>query len=139
MTDYNSQGRTLQYNLVNLQYANKFQGIYTSLSRSSSHKGTLIMQGLSKDVIQMITEGLHGRKQSNNFLRQEYCELELLDEITKCKYENKLSKEVAGITRNQLIHSYCTWKGEQYVHLLVPTNQSNKTQGRILYGSYVSY
>ncbi|KAE9409079.1 hypothetical protein BT96DRAFT_774947, partial [Gymnopus androsaceus JB14] len=48
-------------------------------------------------------------------LRQEYCELELLDEITKCKYENKLSKEVAGIIRNQLIHSYCTWKGEQYV------------------------
>lgn len=71
MTDYNSRGRTLQYNLVNLQYANKFQGVYTYLSRSSSHKGTLIMQGLHRDVIQMITGGLHGKKSLNNFLRQD--------------------------------------------------------------------
>ena len=115
MTDYNSQGHTLQHNLVNLQYANKFQGIYTSLSRSSSHKGTLIMQGLSKDVIVMIMEGLHGKKASNNFLRQEYCELELLDEITKLKYEKKLPEIVTGSTRNELISSYRKWKGENYI------------------------
>jgi hypothetical protein len=122
MTDYNSQGRTLDYNLVNFQSAYKFQGIYTSLSRSSSHKGTLIMQSLSPDVINLITEGLHGRKEGNNFLRQEYRELELLDDISRLRYENELPDRVKGTTRNHLIFSYRQWKGEEFVPESVPIN-----------------
>ncbi|EIW56600.1 uncharacterized protein TRAVEDRAFT_98351, partial [Trametes versicolor FP-101664 SS1] len=36
-------------------------------------------------------------------LRQEFRELELLDEITKLRYLGKISPKVTGITRNELI------------------------------------
>ncbi|EIW52839.1 uncharacterized protein TRAVEDRAFT_80516, partial [Trametes versicolor FP-101664 SS1] len=48
-------------------------------------------------------------------LRQEFRELELLDEITKLRYLGKISPKVTGITRNELIHSFRKWKGEQFM------------------------
>ena len=41
--------------------------------------------------------------------------MELLDEITKLRYESKLHKSVAGDTRNALIHTYRQYKGSKYV------------------------
>ena len=49
------------------------------------------------------------------WLRQEFRELELLDEITRIKYEGKLPSKVQGATRVALIHSYRTYKGTKYV------------------------
>ncbi|EEB99865.1 hypothetical protein MPER_00346, partial [Moniliophthora perniciosa FA553] len=57
-----------------------------------------------------ITGGLKG---SN--LRQEYRELELLDEITKRRYESSLPPSVYGNTRNSLIRSFRAYVGEDYV------------------------
>ncbi|KZT10425.1 uncharacterized protein LAESUDRAFT_614928, partial [Laetiporus sulphureus 93-53] len=48
-------------------------------------------------------------------LRQEFRDLELLDEITTLRYNKKLPDIVQGITRNPLIVSYRSWKGTQYI------------------------
>ncbi|KAI0749944.1 hypothetical protein C8Q80DRAFT_1064471, partial [Daedaleopsis nitida] len=48
-------------------------------------------------------------------LRQEFRELELLDEITKMRYLGTISPKVSGITRKQLIHSFRQWKGKKFV------------------------
>ncbi|EIW51338.1 uncharacterized protein TRAVEDRAFT_77434, partial [Trametes versicolor FP-101664 SS1] len=48
-------------------------------------------------------------------LRQEFRELELLDEITKLRYLGKISPKVTGITRNELVHSFRKWKGEKFM------------------------
>ncbi|KAJ7091584.1 hypothetical protein C8R44DRAFT_583657, partial [Mycena epipterygia] len=44
-------------------------------------------------------------------LRQEFRELELLDEITKLRHQGHLPRRVAGIYRGQLLASYRAWKG----------------------------
>ncbi|KAF8884576.1 hypothetical protein CPB84DRAFT_1626752, partial [Gymnopilus junonius] len=48
-------------------------------------------------------------------LRQEFRELELLDEITKLRYNGKLHFSVTGDTRNSLIHTFHKWKGIHHV------------------------
>ncbi|RPD70740.1 hypothetical protein L226DRAFT_435937, partial [Lentinus tigrinus ALCF2SS1-7] len=48
-------------------------------------------------------------------LRQEFRELELLDEITRLRYLGQVPPTVVGITRNELIHSFRKWKGENYM------------------------
>ncbi|KAF8809974.1 hypothetical protein BYT27DRAFT_7027176, partial [Phlegmacium glaucopus] len=48
-------------------------------------------------------------------LRQEFRELELLDEITSLMYTSKLPATICGDTRNNLIQAFCKWKGLQYV------------------------
>ena len=48
-------------------------------------------------------------------LRQEFRELELLDEITKSRFIGKLPPIVNGDTRNAVISSFRKWKGIQYV------------------------
>jgi hypothetical protein len=58
---------------------------------------------------QLITCGASG------YLRQEFCELELLDEITKLRYEGRLPDHIQGNFRNPLIRTYQTWKGTNYV------------------------
>src|ERR1700683_2310662 len=57
----------------------------------------------------MITSGATG------YLRQEFHELEILDEITKMRDENTLPSKVQGNTRNSLIRSFQKWKGTTYV------------------------
>ena len=48
-------------------------------------------------------------------LRQEFRELELLDEITRLRYLGQVPPCVVGITRNELIHSFRRWKGENFI------------------------
>ena len=79
---------------------------YTALSRSSTAQGTLILQGFDA---RKMTGGCSGA------LRQEFCELELLDEVTKTRYVGKLAPTVTGDTRNEVISSFRKWKGVQYV------------------------
>ncbi|KAA1479922.1 hypothetical protein DENSPDRAFT_746065, partial [Dentipellis sp. KUC8613] len=53
-------------------------------------------------------------------LRQEFRELEILDEITYLAYMKQLPSYICGNMRNQLINSYQIWKGLTYVPDKVP-------------------
>jgi hypothetical protein len=61
----------------------------------------------------MITGGASGA------LRQEFRELELLDDICHLRYIGKLDGSVVGDRRQTLIHTFRTWKGENYVPVSV--------------------
>jgi hypothetical protein len=108
MTDYSSQGKTRPDNVVDLQNCSGHQSVYTCLSRSSTAAGTIIVQGFHAS---MITGGCTG------FLRQEFRELELLDEITRMKYEGIIpeSAKINGHRRNILIRQFREWKGANFV------------------------
>ncbi|KAH7906415.1 hypothetical protein BJ138DRAFT_1016243 [Hygrophoropsis aurantiaca] len=112
MTDYTAQGKTRVYNVVDLQHCRNHQSYYTCLSRSASAEGTVIMQAFDQHKI---TGGASG------WLRQEFRMLELLDEITLLKYENKLPSYVDGHRRNTLVERYQQWKGKNYVPPRVPS------------------
>ncbi|KAJ7578115.1 hypothetical protein C8J56DRAFT_711047, partial [Mycena floridula] len=60
MTDYNSQGRTHDLNVVNLSSSKNHQAMYVALSQSSSSDGTVIMQALMPAAIKKITRGIEG-------------------------------------------------------------------------------
>src|SRR6267154_144103 len=106
MTDYTSQGKTRPKNPVYLSNCRSHQSYYTSLSRSATASGTVIVQSFSP---RLITCGASG------YLRQEFRELEILDEITKLRYEGKLPDYIQGNFRNPLIKAYHKWKGTNYV------------------------
>jgi hypothetical protein len=106
MTDYGSQGKTHPYNPVDLQHSNSHQSYYTCLCHSASAEGTLIVQSFQRSVI---TGGCLG------WLRQEFRDLELLDEITRLQFLSQLVPEIDGHCRNTLIRQFLTWKGLNYV------------------------
>jgi hypothetical protein len=106
MTDYASQGKTRTVNVVHLNNCRSHHSYYTALSRSASAANTLIVQGFATN---QITGGASG------WLRQEFRELEILDTITRLRYEGKLPEDVQGSTRNTLIRSFQEWKGVDFV------------------------
>lgn len=108
MTDYASQGKTRPYNVVDLHNLRSHQAYYTALSRSSSADGTLILQGFDPSKI---TGKISGA------LRQEFRELELLDDITDKYYQGKSILLPDGNTRNSLIKAYRDAQGLLYVPL----------------------
>ena len=110
MTDFASQGKTRPYNPVDLFNCRSHQAYYTALSRSATAEGTVLIQGFDAKKIS-------GR--ASRALRQEFRDLELLDEITKLQYESKLPSTVCGERRNTLIHTYREHKGMSYVPELV--------------------
>jgi PIF1-like helicase len=105
MTDYASQGKTRDINIVDPMSCKSHMAYYTGLSRGSSASGTAILQGFD---VNKITCGASG------YLRQEFRELELLDEITALQFNNKLSSRVNGKWRNVIIDQYRDIKGKQY-------------------------
>ena len=106
MTDYASQGKTRPYNVVDLHNLRTHQAYYTALSRSSTAEGTLILQGFDPSKI---TGKMSGA------LRQEFRELELLDDITDKHYRGKTALMLADSTRNSLIKAYRDEQGPFYV------------------------
>src|SRR5882762_4681082 len=106
MMDYSSQGRTQPDNVVDLNSCHTHQSYYTCLSRSATAAGTIIVHGFDPKVI---TGGASG------YLRQEFRELEILDEITRMRYENLLPDHITGNRRNSLICQFQEWKGASYV------------------------
>lgn len=106
MTDFASQGKTRPYNPVDLNNCRSHQAYYTALSRSSTAEGTIILQSFDPKKITGKASGA---------LRQEFRDLELLDEITKLHYLGKLPGSVNGDTRSALIHTYRLHKGMTYV------------------------
>ncbi|KAK7017230.1 hypothetical protein R3P38DRAFT_3320577 [Favolaschia claudopus] len=65
-------------------------------------EGTVIVQGMNPAKI---TNGING------YLRQEFRELEILNEITRQRFEGQLPEEVSGINRRELIVNYRSWAG----------------------------
>jgi hypothetical protein len=106
MTDFACQGRTRPDNVVDLSSCRSHQSYYTCLSRSASADGTILIQGFDESKIMGGTSG---------YLRQEFRELEILDEITTLQYKNKLPNFICGSQRNVLIAQFRKWKGEHYV------------------------
>ncbi|KAJ7831364.1 hypothetical protein B0H13DRAFT_1915472 [Mycena leptocephala] len=102
MTDYASQGKSRVKNVVHLNDSKNHHNYYVALSRGFTAEGTCIIQGFDS---KKITSGISGH------LRQEFRELELLDEITRLRHEGRLPKRVTGIYRGQLLSSYRAWKG----------------------------
>ena len=111
MTVYSSQGKTRPDNVVILNSCRDHLSYYTALSRSSTAEGTIIIQGFNPNKI---TCGAPG------YLRQEFRELELMDEITRLRFEDKLSPSINGHLRNALIRQYQLFKGALYVPDVVP-------------------
>ncbi|KAF8867602.1 hypothetical protein BD779DRAFT_1464056 [Infundibulicybe gibba] len=110
MTDYASQGKTRINNVVDLNNCYTHQSYYTALSRSASAAGTIILQGFDG---RKITGGASGA------LRQEFRDLEVLDEISRLTYDGRLPQAVQGDRRNPLIAAYRALKGESYIPSLV--------------------
>ena len=106
MTVYSSQGKTCPDNVVMLNSCRDHLSYYTALSRSSTAEGTIIIQGFNPNKI---TCGAPG------YLRQEFRELELMDEITKLQFEDKILPSINSLLRNPLIKQYQLFKGEFYV------------------------
>ncbi|KAJ7908618.1 hypothetical protein B0H13DRAFT_2496531 [Mycena leptocephala] len=102
MTDYASQGKGRDENVVHLNNSKNHHNYYVALSRGYTADGTCIIQGFDS---KKITSGISGH------LRQEFRELELLDEITKLCHEGHLPRRVTGIYRGKLLASYKAWKG----------------------------
>ncbi len=102
MTDYTSQGKSRAKNPVDLTNCKDHRSYYVALSRGFTADGTIIVQGFSP---KSITSGI-----VSGYLRQELRELEVLDEITRLKFEGKLPPSVNGIYRRRLIRSYYAQK-----------------------------
>ncbi|KAJ7088937.1 hypothetical protein C8R44DRAFT_564465, partial [Mycena epipterygia] len=101
MTDYASQGKSRDFNVVDLNNCRTHYSYYTALSRSTSSDGTVILQGISPAKI---TNGIPG------WLRQEFRELELLSEVTELRFSNQLPDSVGGINRREVLRAYLQWK-----------------------------
>ncbi|KAK0432950.1 hypothetical protein EV421DRAFT_1719022, partial [Armillaria borealis] len=106
MTDYSSQGKMRPYNLIHLDYCQSHQACYTALLRMATAKGTILLQPLSPSKVQ---GGLNGA------LHQEFRELEMLDKITRLRYERCLPITIRGYRRYTLIDAYHKVKGIYYV------------------------
>jgi hypothetical protein len=114
MTDYRSQGKSRNPNVVHLNYSKNHMNYYVALSRGNEAEHTVIIQGFEADKI---TCGISG------YLRQEFRELELLDEITTLRIEGRLHPEVSGMYRGQLLYSYLSFhknrKEPLHFHLIL--------------------
>ena len=111
MTVYSSQGKTRPNNVVILNSCRDHLSYYTALSRSSTAEGTVIIQGFNPSKI---TCGASG------YLRQEFRELELMDEISLLRFEDRLPSIINGHLRNAIIRQYQNFKGQSYVPETVP-------------------
>lgn len=111
MTDYACQGKTREYNVVDVRSCRDVQSIYTCLSRGTTADGTFLLEPIEAHKI---------TKKISGYLRQEFRELELLDDITRMAYEGALPLSVNGLTRNTVINRFRTWKGKYYVPVNVP-------------------
>jgi len=105
MTDYASQGKTRPINIVDLTNCRTHMAYYVALSRGSTANGMAILRPFSEEKIICGTSG---------YLRQEFRELELLDEITLLRFTQKLPPSINGKTRNIIIQQYRDLIGKHY-------------------------
>ncbi|KAF8143053.1 hypothetical protein K438DRAFT_1634372 [Mycena galopus ATCC 62051] len=101
MTDYASQGKTRVINVVDLNNCRTHFSYYTALSRGTTSAGTVILQGFDS---RKITRGISG------FLRQELRELEILNELTKLRYEGIMVPVTTALTRRDALRMFYEYK-----------------------------
>lgn len=101
MTDYSAQGKTREWNVIDLAEARSFQAVYTSLSRGTSLAKTLIIRDFPEK---------HLRGTLSGELRQEYRELDYLATITDLLYKGVLPSGLCRATRWETIAAYRMWK-----------------------------
>ena len=121
MMDYAAQGKTRPFNVVDLSQCRSHQGYYNALSRSSTAAGTLILTSFHSGKITGSASGA---------LRQEFRELELLDDITRLKFEDKLPRKITmADRRNTLIDLFREYKGKNYIpsmtHMAIRWNKTD--------------
>ena len=111
MIDFNLQEYTCENNVYNLQNCQSHQSMYTCLCRESTYNRTVIVQRFNLSKIQ---------GSLLKYLKQNFCNLELLNRITRLRYIEKLDKKVEGIIKNQYIYLYRKWKGESFIPKYIP-------------------
>jgi len=94
MMNYSSQGKTRLLNVVDLGYCQDHQSYYIVLSRSASAEGTILVQDFFQHKI---IQGISG------WLHQEFHELNVLDDVTRLRYEGLLSDGIFGPLQNPII------------------------------------
>ncbi|PBL01569.1 hypothetical protein ARMGADRAFT_905965, partial [Armillaria gallica] len=101
------------YNPVDLNNCRMHQSYYTALSRMATAEGTLLLPSL----VNMCASPIDAHKIQGGCsrrLRQEFRELEMLDDITGCLYDGSLPVSVTGETRYSLISSFQEYVGKEY-------------------------
>lgn len=101
MTDYSAQGKTREYNVVDIANCRNFHGVYTCLSRGTTLARTIILRDFPDNLLTGTLEGE---------LRQEYRELDYLTLITDLVYQDILPDGILKSTRWDTIATYRTWK-----------------------------
>lgn len=101
MTDYSAQGKTREWNVVDISNCRSFHGAYTCLSRGTTLSQTLILRDFPDSLLCGSLDGA---------LRQEYRELEYLTVITNLIYEGILPSGILKTTRWDTIAAYRSWK-----------------------------
>ncbi len=114
MTDYCSQGKTRPINPVDLTNCQSHQSYYTTLSRSTSTEGTVLLPDFTDPKLFMfdlrkIQGGCLGH------LRQEFHKLELLDHITLLQYEGNIPMSVYGERQYDLIERFQIVAGASFI------------------------
>lgn len=97
MTDYCSQGRTRQYNPVDLRKCPNHQSLYTCLLCCASLNGLLILYPFNSSRMK---GGLPGD------LRDKMHTLDILNEISQLQFQGQLHSSVNGSMRDDLIASF---------------------------------
>ncbi|EPQ50474.1 hypothetical protein GLOTRDRAFT_50507, partial [Gloeophyllum trabeum ATCC 11539] len=68
---------------------------------------------------------------ASGYLRQEFRELEILDHITKLRYDGLLPGHIQGHRRNTLVRAYQIWKKDdcpKHVHAAIKWSKTNPLQ-----------
>lgn len=105
ITDYASQGKTRPSNIVDITDCRTSMACYVALSRGTSAERTAILRPFSSAKL---TSKISG------YLRQEFRELELLDEVTRLIHEGNPSFLTKDSTRHTVLKNYRTLKGPNY-------------------------
>ncbi|KAF6747790.1 hypothetical protein DFP72DRAFT_821214 [Ephemerocybe angulata] len=120
MTDYTSQGKTREVNVIDLYRSRNHQAMYTALSRGTSAASTVILRDFDETKLKGGASG---------YLRQEYRTIDTLDEITKARYERTIPPSVVQRLRASTILSYKSWlRKQQSEDSTMPTATSQKRQ-----------
>jgi len=105
MTNYSSQGKTCLVNVVDPGHCNTHMSYYTCLSQSASADGMILVQSFSEAKI---TGGISG------WLCQEFRELNVLDEVTRLKYEGRLPDHIFGPLCNPTVTNFISFSVVQH-------------------------
>ncbi|EIW58457.1 uncharacterized protein TRAVEDRAFT_124747 [Trametes versicolor FP-101664 SS1] len=97
MSDFASQGLTRSFNPVHLEFCRTCQALYTCLSRSASLEGTVILGEFDE---RKMVGGLSPP------LRREFVDFEILDDITRLAYEDKLPASVSRGYRSEAVSTF---------------------------------